>query len=428
MISLNFIKGRLLHYLEYFKNRNSIQKSSFKYYPKTLHSWCGIDKIHLHPHFESKRPKLIKKYSQLKGELGQVKIHDERHISYDDHVSRINAQGKLLQTAMFQRPSLSDMESELINLRELGRCSDQLRTIINSNVQLHSAPKPFNYTEMEHNAQFNKPVCVGLPRECGDNYVFNQHESLTDSVLHLPIKISADKAKELTKEGRVLAHNNRLINCENIYLPKNLQYLAPLIKFACQIELECNPEFMNQYYIFLSISHSIIPPGDFQRRGGWHIDGHQGYERLQKDGKKLPCDRQYLISNVLPTEIISCPFNFDKIREYCRKNFSDLDSVNMQDVIEQQASYYESSANVSTLVPNQLNFLNPYMVHRAVPNKSDQPIRRSFARLLFSTFTRNRLGDSVNPVLGPIYPLKIKTIKDIHEISSELYLNQLCLE
>ena len=51
-----------------------------------------------------------------------------------------------------------------------------------------------------------------------------------------------------------------------------------------------------------------------------------------------------------------------------------------------------------------------------------KPITRTFARILFSTFTRNRLGDSINPVLGPIYPLKIKTIKDIHEIPSEIYL------
>lgn len=423
MISFKYIKGRSLHYLEYIKNRHSIKKSSVKYYPETLHPWCGIDKIHLNPLFEAQRPELNKKYSLLKGELDQVKIHDERHISYDDHVSRIKAQGTLLHTALFHLPCLSDLGYEEINLTELDPCSVSLLEIINKSPQLNSIPKPFDYSAMEQDIHLNKPVCVGLPKQYGDNYVFNEAESLTENVLHLPIKVSASKARELTKEGRVLAHSNNLIGCEKIYLPENLRYLSDLIKYACQIEQQCNPEFINQYYIFLSISHSVIPPGNIQRRGGWHIDGHQGYERLQKNGEKLPCDRQYLISNVLPTQSISSQFNFDKIRQYCKKNYSDLDSINMQDVIEQQASYFESDTNVSTLVPNKLNFLNPYMVHRAVCNDSEKPIKRTFARLLFSTFTRNRLGDSINPVLGPVYPLKIKTIKDIHEIPAELYLN-----
>lgn len=309
MISFKYIKGRCLHYLEYIKNRHSIQKSSVKYYPKTLHSWCGLDKIHLNPLFAARRPKLNKKYSQLKGELDQVKIHDERHLSYDDHVSRIKTQGTLLHTALFHLPCLSDQGYEVINLTELDPCSDELLTIINTNPQLNSIPKPFDYAAMEQDSHLNKPVCVGLPKKCDENYVFNETDSLTENVLHLPIKVSGSKARELSKEGRVLAHSNHSISCEEIYLPKNLGYLSDLIKYACQIELQCNPEFMNQYYIFLSLSHSVIPPGNLQRRGGWHIDGHQGYERLQKNGEKLPCDRQYLISNVLPTQSISCPFN-----------------------------------------------------------------------------------------------------------------------
>ena len=422
MISTNYLKGRILRYLEYLKNNHSIIKSAYTHYPKSLHHWCGVEKIHLDHSFEKLRPLLIRKYTQLKGELERITLYDERHLSYDDHVSRIKVRGKLLDTASFIFPSLSDIEYEILELNKLPKCSSNLQEIIDTNPQLNTYPKPFDYLEMEKEENVNIPVCVGLPEECDKNYVFNELALITENVLHLPIKISANKAIELLKEGRVLAHSNNPIGYEEIYLPKELSYLMPLIKFACQIERRCNPEFINQYYIFLSVSHSIIPPGAMQRRGGWHIDGHQGYERLQKNGKKLPCDRQYLISNILPTQSISCRFNFDKLREYCKKHYCDLDSINMQDVIEQQASSHECDENITTLKVNQLNFLNPYMVHRAVYNHTDKPITRTFARILFSTFTRNRLGDSINPVLGPIYPLKIKTIKDIHEIPSEIYL------
>ena len=55
------------------------------------------------------------------------------------------------------------------------------------------------------------------------------------------------------------------------------------------------------------------------------------------------------------------------------------------------------------------------MVHRAV--KSDEKdIDRTFVRIICSTYERDRLGDTINPIIGPIYPLKVKTITDIHEI------------
>ena len=408
--------------MEYFKNRHDILKSVYKYYPEPFYPWCGIDKIHLNSAAEAHRPLLIKKYTLLKGELNRVSFHDDRHLSYDDHVTRIKVKGKPLTTANFSLPQLSEYHYETIDINKLPLYSDELNVLIEKNPQLGLKPTPFDYSNMEQANNHNTPVCVGLPKGYSGSFQFNEDELLTENVLHLPIKVSAAKAKELVHEGRILASSTQPIDCETIYLPKELSYLKPFIEYVCQIERMCNPDFTNDYYIFLSVSHSVIPPGDSQRRGGWHIDGHQGYERLQKNGNKLPCDRQYLISNVLPTQSISCTFNFDKVRSYCKSTFCDLDSVNMQDVIEQQASHAENSTNITNLRPNQLYFLNPYMVHRAMSNPFDKPIKRTFARILFSTFTRNRLGDSVNPVLGPIYPLKVKTIKDIHEIPADIYL------
>jgi len=65
--------------------------------------------------------------------------------------------------------------------------------------------------------------------------------------------------------------------------------------------------------------------------------------------------------------------------------------------------------------PNTMTFFNPYVVHKAAVNMTDKPVRRTFVRLLFSVYPRDRLGDSVNPLFGPIYPMKIKVITDIHE-------------
>ena len=230
------------------------------------------------------------------------------------------------------------------------------------------------------------------------------------------IKITYSKAQELKKQGRTLVDRLTAISHDSIYLPKELQYAAPFIKYVCDIEQALNPYFLQDYYIFLTISNTIVPTESMQRRGGWHIDGHQGNERIQKNGEKLPCDRQYLICNELPTHTIQCRMNFDEVRAYCRKQLCHIDSVNMQDVIERQvAKIPEDQRKVTPLLVNQLFFLNPYMIHKAAVNHGPA-ISRTFMRILCSTFTRNRLGDSINPVLGPIYPMKIKTITDIHEM------------
>jgi hypothetical protein len=111
-------------------------------------------------------------------------------------------------------------------------------------------------------------------------------------------------------------------------------------------------------------------------------------------------------------------FNFDRVREYCKKHGYLLDDVNMQDVLEYYGLQHERKhpESVSNLQVNQLYYLNPYMVHRGAVNNTDHLINRTFVRILCSTYMRDRLGDTVNPILGPVYPLKIKTIDDIHEI------------
>lgn len=421
MISSNYISEKFFRFVEKIRNRHNVSKNSLTHYGEPLWPWCGIEHIHLSPEKTSRKNKLIAKYTALKGEVAKIKIHNEFQISYDDHVSRIKTQSGYLSTANFTRPQLSADQYSFFNILKSDPIPEHIKKLGNEYPQLKAQPQPFDYAQMEQNSALSKPVCVGLPSSMGENFILNEQDEITQNVLHLPIKISRSKADELKREGRIIKDNAASISHMNVYLPKELSSLSPLIEYITRIECEYNPYFLEDYYIFLSVSHSLIAPGDTQRRGGWHIDGHQGSERLQRDGKKLPCDRQYMISNINPTQYIEHTFNFEKVRDYCKKKFCSLDSVNMQDVIEYQAAKQEikNPASVDALPINQLVFLNPYMVHRASTNKAQVPVKRTFVRILCSSFTRNRLGDSINPILGPLYPMKVKTIVDVHEIADE---------
>ena len=415
-INLKYLASRLFKKIEQLRSLDFRLQLSKSCYPKSLWPWCGVDNIYLAQQREHERVKLTEYYTQLKGKLHRVKIHHERKISYDDHVSRIHTKNGLLDTATFTRPQLSATEFHTLDLKNIV-CEPKVQMISKAYPYLQNIPEPFDYKEMEKEKSLYRPAVVGIPEKLGKHYILNQANELTENLLHMPVKITKDKAQSLEGEGRVLSDLNSNIRHDEIYLPKELHSLLPLIEYACGIEKTYNPYFLENYYLFITVSHSIISQNQSQRRGGWHIDGHQGYERVQKDGQKLWCDRQYLICNTLPTQSIAHQFNFDKLRKYCKTHFCQLDSINMQDVIEIHASHQEQKDNscVSEIPVNQLVFLNPYMVHRASRNPCDA-VKRTFVRILFSTYARDRLGDSINPVFGPLYPMKVKTITDIHEV------------
>lgn len=398
-----------------------LSKQSNKHWgelPQNLLRWSGIEYLYLSSDAEKNRSALLKKYTQSKGQFDKISIQNDSIIAYDDHVTRIQS-NKSLGTAIFTKPMLSTHGSHCIDIKHTQTSSSDLnkiQTIANQHTHLKEIPQPFGYENLENDIK--SPVCIDVPSKLGEHFMLNEHEEIQENVLHLPIKITKSKTEELKSEGRVLS-NQHEINHWTIYLPKELISLTPLLEYVSLVEMKYNPYFLDDYFIFLSVSHSQIQPGTTQRRGGWHIDGHQGYERVQPNNQKLPCDRQYTISNVLPTQYILHSFNFDNVRAYCKSNHYELDNVNMQDVIEFQASNAEMANpnKVRQLMPNRLFFLNPYMVHRATANPFAYPVQRTFVRILCSTYGRDRLGDSINPLLGPIYPLKVKTIVDIHEMN-----------
>jgi len=238
-------------------------------------------------------------------------------------------------------------------------------------------------------------------------------------VLHLPVKIPKAKAIEMNTQGRVVADGSAYRH-DAVLLPKELSYLVPFVSYALDFESHFNPLFLEHYYLFLSVSHGTVDPGHMQRRGGWHVDGHQGYERIQPTGTKLPTDRQYTISDKLATEYVDVTLNFDFLRQYLHREICSMDSVNFQHVLElhvnqEIARRYKKEDILKSATPNVMTYFNPYVIHKAAVNYDNIPVKRTFARFLFSVYPRDRIGDSVNPIFGPIYPLKIKTITDIHE-------------
>jgi hypothetical protein len=351
----------------------------------------------------------------LKGDLSYVEVLDSSTLQYIDHVSRIHTEVSL-GPAQFTKPQLSPV-SHIFDIPakeglQKGPGEELLEVV----------PEAYSYNKMEDDEfmQKNIPVNIGLPPCFADkeDYIFNETGELSECILHLPVKVSKAKADELNRQGRVTCDGEEFSE-KKCYLPIELKSLEPFIRYTMEKEVLYNPYFLEHFYLFVSVSHSYVQPTQMQRRGGWHVDGHQGYERIQEDGIKLPTDRQYTISNTLPTEFVTQTFCFDKLREYLVQECCSMDSVNFQHVLEEHVNreiIKRGRENVvKTAETNSLSFFNPYVVHKAAVNTSDKPVLRTFCRLLYGVYPRDRLGDSINPLFGPIFPLKIKVITDIHE-------------
>ena len=389
-------------------------KTNIKYFtcPDELCKWTGVLNIHLKQ--SSNKKEIFRKYNVLKGDYSKLQIINDNTIGYKDHVSRIFTKKtqNMLPDAIYTLPQLSDTNPSIQDITKTKhQISKYAKSVVSKykNTILTEIPEPFEYEKMERCKGYEYPVALGYP-----DFLTKILDIPTrfENILHLPIKISKLCENKFYQEGRVTPEGKKIVH-NKIYLPKELSLLTEHVQLLAQIEMQTNPYFKLDNYMFLSISDSDVLPNDTHRRGGWHIDGHQGYERLVNSGIKHLTDRQYILCNTLPTEFYPMNFNFSKLRET-----HILDSVNIQDQIEKMTSIQEHiyPELVHHIKTNQLNFLTPYMVHRGQTNTTNFPIPRKFIRLICSTYSRDRLGDTINPIFGPLNPLKIKTITDIYEV------------
>jgi len=359
-------------------------------------------------------------------------------VQYGDHVTRMLAaqQGVEERKHMFTIPDLGDRQKFVrIKLSDLAEEEDMTYANATSSLApedlkvFQQTLERFSFERYEDKKQGYKPIAIEAPMSF-DGRSFNQDTRgnfLTDSnVLHLPVKLTTDIVDMLNAEGRRLPDGEKFSD-EEAYLPEALARssdVVRLVKQALTLEQKLNPVRLRKNFLLLSLRVAVLEGGQSLGQGGWHSDGAQGCERIQMDGLKTPIDRAYTISSALPTSVTDLRLNLEAHRRLAAKKGLTLDQFNVQDIIQKTVDQAESHARLlgKTIVkyaaPNVVEYLNPTMLHAAqtfIGPPGDRA-KRSFMRILFSEVPRDRLGDTVNPIFGPIYALKIKVLTDIYEL------------
>merc|ERR1712217_158228 len=124
-------------------------------------------------------------------------------------------------------------------------------------------------------------------------------------------------ADTLNNDGR-RDPNGKKFDAETLYIPEKMAEspdVVALIKHACKIEYDMNAERLKNNFLLVTLRVDDLQPGQSLGQTGWHVDGHQGAERLQPDGKKVPIDRVYAISNEIPTQLTNIRLNLDPLRK-----------------------------------------------------------------------------------------------------------------
>ncbi len=154
-----------------------------------------------------------------------------------------------------------------------------------------------------------------------------------------------------------------------IYLPKELEFCAPLVQFCVETELNrLSTGKFGYYYAHISYEDVTINAGTSQRAPGWHVDGYQGVKV-----KRHPIEHSYIWTDSddenSATEFCIQPFYLDHL---------DASRHNVFDEMNRQAI----PANCYRGINKHLYIIDPYVVHGSpVLSKAT---RRRFARVTFS--------------------------------------------
>lgn len=359
--------------------------------------------------------KIINKYKFIEGITPLIKSNSNE-IEYEDVVThqRVNKM-RTNGNAVFRIPKF-DNNGYKINIMDNPTKIDEniINNIINSDIY-KNIDKPFDFINLE---KCHKPVEIDLPKDntfFNDNFVLNQDNALKISVLNIPIKTTLKNSKILKDEGRVAFDGSEILH-NYLYIPNELDYIKPIIEYVNAIELKINKNYIENNFVFVTIDCNKVSPHTSQRRGGFHIDGLQGNERINNNLNKFKCNRQYLICNSLPTEYTDENISISKVEKYCSENNININNINIQDIIQQQCDLLNKE-QIKSVKINTLNLLDTYVIHRSSINTTEDIIDRTFVRIIVSEYDQgNRLGDTINPLLGPLFKYKIKMNFDLMEV------------
>lgn len=380
------------------------------------------------------------------GELMSLNMDvDGKWVEYGDHVTRMQAisgqreerkhffsvpdLGNAEKFLRLRIPELSVQDPTLLE-RTLAEISEEDKAIVCQNLY------GFDYANLERKTCGHHAVVLPDKLQLQNKRLgergFNTNEDDTwqidVSVLHMPIKISQAMADQFNAEGRRLPDGAEF-RADEVYIPEKLAQGADfmsLVKQTLVTEYQLNPERLRNNFLLVTLRVGELSHSQSLGNTGWHVDGHQGAERLQMDGSKMPIDRVYCMSNTLPTQITDLRLDLDPVRSKARSKLMTLDQFNLQDIIQKTVEKAEKVAQeqertiITTAGENRLFYANPYIIHQSPVNPAEQPIRRSFVRLLYTVDERDRIGDTVSPITGPCYPFKIKTITDILQLPADV--------
>lgn len=169
-------------------------------------------------------------------------------------------------------------------------------------------------------------------------------------------------------------------------IPVELEQFIEFIQKAEKYERLINPG-IDDCYAYFCVDQRDVNPGTSQRRPGWHSDSFvtKNTSLLARSGNELKMDSIYLAYDTLPTEFCPGPFTFDK----------NIDANDNSHVL----AHFENTATGKPIMvyPSfHIIKMGPECVHRVGFNQSNRTIKRTFAKLVFSTEIFNRDGNDHN--------------------------------
>ncbi|CAF1001663.1 unnamed protein product [Adineta steineri] len=170
----------------------------------------------------------------------------------------------------------------------------------------------------------------------------------------------------------------------NLYeyrIPMEYQNLREFIQKVINVYHSIQKNF-HHYYCYLTISHGIVQPWTAQRRPTIHSDGFQG-TRLNP---KVETEYAFVAANELPTWYYIDSF----------------DVTNLDPAIDNYFVVYSRTSSTLPLdcqKPYDIMMMDGYCLHSPVINTGDEPILRTFVRIIYSPRIFDRLGNTHNPHL-----------------------------
>jgi hypothetical protein len=171
-----------------------------------------------------------------------------------------------------------------------------------------------------------------------------------------------------------------------------LDYSDEIKSFVKKCYLQSNKLGLKTYdrYCYLTIDQKEIEPGTSQRDFGWHIDGMQGTEVIEKK----PVDYQFIWADATPTKFCTQTFDISGVDISVHNIFNWLGKQ-----VKEKLCY--------SLEKNKIYLMDAYHLHTAT--KADTKIYRKFVRLSFTNTPITSVKMTVNPDIKYNYKIHVST-------------------